>query len=65
MRPLIVVSAGFPTYGDHMGLAYARPLEAAGALPLQEAWNDDAAMLRVLEELVSATARRRAPRAAA
>jgi putative glutamine amidotransferase len=35
MRPLIVVSAGFPTYGDYMGLAYARPLEAAGALPVQ------------------------------
>ena len=35
MRPLIVVSAGFPAYGDYMGLAYARPLEAAGALPLQ------------------------------
>jgi putative glutamine amidotransferase len=32
---------------------------------LQEAWKDDAAMLRVFEEFVSATARRRAPRAAA
>ena len=35
MRPLIAVSAGFPTYGDYMGVAYARPLETAGALPLQ------------------------------
>jgi len=35
MRPLIAVSAGFPAYGDYMGLAYARPLEAAGALPVQ------------------------------
>ena len=35
MRPLVAVSAGFPTYGDYMGLAYARPLEAAGALPVQ------------------------------
>jgi len=34
-RPRIVVSAGFPGYGDYMGLAYARPLEAVGALPLQ------------------------------
>jgi putative glutamine amidotransferase len=33
--PLIAVSAGFPAYGDYMGLAYCRPLEAAGALPLQ------------------------------
>jgi putative glutamine amidotransferase len=33
--PVIVVSAGFPTYGDYMGLAYCRPLEAVGALPLQ------------------------------
>ena len=33
--PLIVVSAGFPAYEDYMGLAYARPLEAVGALPLQ------------------------------
>jgi putative glutamine amidotransferase len=35
MPPLIAVSAGFPAYGDYMGLAYARPLEAAGALPVQ------------------------------
>ena len=33
--PVIAVSAGFPTYGDYMGLAYARPLEAVGAVPLQ------------------------------
>jgi putative glutamine amidotransferase len=33
--PLIGVSAGFPGYEDYMGLAYARPLEAVGALPLQ------------------------------
>ncbi len=33
--PLIGVSAGFPAYGDYMGLAYARPLEAVGAVPLQ------------------------------
>jgi putative glutamine amidotransferase len=32
---LIGVSAGFPGYGDYMGLAYARPLEAVGALPVQ------------------------------
>jgi putative glutamine amidotransferase len=35
MAPLIGVSAGFPAYEDYMGLAYARPLEAVGALPLQ------------------------------
>ena len=35
MPPLIGVSAGFPAYGDYMGLAYARPLEAAGAVPVQ------------------------------
>ena len=34
-RPLIAVSAGFPAYGDYMGLAYARPLEAVGAVPVQ------------------------------
>jgi putative glutamine amidotransferase len=33
--PVIGVSAGFPAYGDYMGLAYARPLEAVGAVPLQ------------------------------
>ena len=33
--PVIAISAGFPTYGDYMGLAYAGPLEAAGALPVQ------------------------------
>ena len=33
--PVIGVSAGFPGYGDYMGLAYARPLEAVGALPVQ------------------------------
>jgi putative glutamine amidotransferase len=32
---LIGISAGFPGYGDYMGLAYARPLEAVGALPMQ------------------------------
>jgi putative glutamine amidotransferase len=32
---LIGVSAGFPVYGDYMGLAYARPLEEVGAVPLQ------------------------------
>ena len=32
---------------------------------LQESWKDDPAMLRVFEAFVSATARRRAPRAAA
>jgi putative glutamine amidotransferase len=32
---LIGVSAGFPVYGDYMGLAYARPLEQVGALPVQ------------------------------
>ena len=35
MPPLIGVSAGFPAYGDYMGLAYARPLEAVGAVPVQ------------------------------
>jgi len=39
--PRIVVSAGFPGYGDYMGLAYARPLEAAGALPLQLPYLED------------------------
>jgi putative glutamine amidotransferase len=40
-RPRIVVSAGFPGYGDYMGLAYARPLEAVGALPLQLPYVED------------------------
>ena len=39
--PLIGVSAGFPGYGDYMGLAYARPLEAVGALPLQLPYLED------------------------
>jgi putative glutamine amidotransferase len=39
--PRIVVSAGFPGYGDYMGLAYARPLEAIGALPLQLPYVED------------------------
>jgi putative glutamine amidotransferase len=39
--PRIVVSAGFPVYGDYMGLAYARPLEAVGALPLQLPYTED------------------------
>jgi hypothetical protein len=29
--PAIAISAGFPAYGDYMGLAYGRPLEAVGA----------------------------------
>lgn len=29
--PVVAVSAGFPAYGDYMGLAYAQPLEAVGA----------------------------------
>jgi putative glutamine amidotransferase len=33
--PLIAVSAGFPAYGDYMGLAYGRPLEAVGAVAMQ------------------------------
>jgi putative glutamine amidotransferase len=32
---LIGVSAGFPAYEDYMGIAYARPLEAVGAVPVQ------------------------------
>ena len=33
-RPVILVTAGFPAYGDYMAQCYARPLEEAGALPL-------------------------------
>jgi len=40
-RPVIGVSAGFPGYGDYMGLAYARPLEAVGALPFQLPYLED------------------------
>jgi putative glutamine amidotransferase len=32
---LIGVSAGYPAYGDYMGIAYTRPLEEVGALPVQ------------------------------
>jgi putative glutamine amidotransferase len=39
--PVIVVSAGFPVYEDYMGLAYAKPLEAVGALPLQLPYVED------------------------
>ena len=45
--PVVAVSAGFPVYGDYMGLAYGQPLEAAGALPVQLPFLRDAA--RVLE----------------
>jgi len=31
---VILVSAGFPAYGDYMGITYAEPLEAVGAVPL-------------------------------
>ena len=47
---MIAVSAGFPAYGDYMGLAYARPLEAAGALPVQLPFlADPAAVLGVAD----------------
>jgi len=45
--PLIAVSAGFPAYGDYMGLAYARPLEAVGAVAMQLPFLEDVA--RVIE----------------
>jgi putative glutamine amidotransferase len=41
--PVIAVSAGFPAYGDYMGLAYSRPLEQAGAVPLQLPFLQDVA----------------------
>ena len=48
--PVIAVSAGFPAYGDYMGLAYARPLEAVGALPVQLPFlADPAAVLAVAD----------------
>jgi putative glutamine amidotransferase len=51
--PLIAVSAGFPAYGDYMGLAYARPLEAAGVLPLQLPFlSDPASVLGVADGIV-------------
>jgi putative glutamine amidotransferase len=47
-RPVILVTAGFPAYGDYMAQCYARPLEAAGALPLHlpylEAFEDALAL---------------------
>ncbi len=50
---LIGVSAGFPGYGDYMGLAYARPLEAAGALPVQLPFVSDVdAVLEVADGVV-------------
>ncbi len=46
--PVIAVSAGFPAYGDYMGLAYGRPLEAAGAVPVHLPFlNDTAGVLAV------------------
>jgi putative glutamine amidotransferase len=48
-RGRIGVSAGFPGYGDYMGLAYARPLEAVGAVPLQLPYLED--VDRVLDAL--------------
>jgi putative glutamine amidotransferase len=47
-RPVIAVSAGFPAYGDYMGLAYAAPLEAVGALPVHLPYlRDPAAILEI------------------
>ena len=45
--PVIAVSAGFPVYGDYMGLAYGQPLEAVGAVPVQLPYLRDPA--RVLD----------------
>jgi putative glutamine amidotransferase len=45
--PLIAVSAGFPAYGDYMGLAYGRPLEAVGAVGMQLPFAEDVS--RILE----------------
>jgi putative glutamine amidotransferase len=43
-RPVIAVSAGFPAYGDYMGLTYAAPLEAVGALPVHLPYLEDPAL---------------------
>jgi putative glutamine amidotransferase len=52
-RPVIAVPAGFPAYGDYMGLAYAAPLEAVGALPVQLPYLDDpAAVLDIADGIL-------------
>ena len=43
-RPVIAVSAGFPAYGDYMGLTYAAPLEAVSALPVHLPYLEDPAV---------------------
>jgi putative glutamine amidotransferase len=51
--PVVAVSAGFPVYGDYMGLAYGQPLEAAGALPVQLPYlRDVAPVLAVADGIV-------------
>src|SRR5215210_8246696 len=40
--PTIAVSAGFTDYGDYIGVALARPLVAAGAVPLLLPYLEDA-----------------------
>ena len=53
MPPLIAVSAGFPAYRDYMGQAYARPLEAVGALPVHLPYLEDpSAVLGVADGVV-------------
>jgi putative glutamine amidotransferase len=48
--PAIAVSAGFTDYGDYLGLALARPLVAAGGLPLFLPYlEDDGARRAVLD----------------
>jgi putative glutamine amidotransferase len=46
--PLIGVSTGFTDYGDYLGLAYARPLAAAGAVPVVVPYLEHAAGRRAL-----------------
>jgi len=41
-RPLIGVSTGFTDYGDYLGVALARPLTAAGAVPVVVPYLEDA-----------------------
>jgi putative glutamine amidotransferase len=60
-KPLIGISTGFTDYGDYIGVAFSRPLVAAGALPVllpyPERLGEAEAVLGAVEGLVLAVGR--------
>jgi putative glutamine amidotransferase len=50
--PVVLISAGFTDYGDYLGVAYSRPLEAVGAVPLMLPFLEDPAPALELADAV-------------